>query len=76
MQPIVIAGMARTPMGGFMGALSRVPAPELGAAAIGAALERAGVGKDKVDQVTIFWRWGGVMRGSGTAGGAGCGPAA
>ncbi|WP_370302653.1 acetyl-CoA C-acyltransferase [Pseudooceanicola sp.] len=53
MQPIVIAGMARTPMGGFMGALSRVPAPELGAAAIGAALERAGVGKDKVDQVIM-----------------------
>jgi acetyl-CoA C-acetyltransferase len=53
MDPIVIAGMARTPMGGFMGALSRVPAPDLGAAAIGAALDRAGLARDKVDQVVM-----------------------
>ena len=53
MEPIVIAGMARTPMGGFMGALSRIPAPKLGAAAISAALSRAGVAGDAVDQVVM-----------------------
>ncbi|MCH7693670.1 MAG: acetyl-CoA C-acyltransferase [Proteobacteria bacterium] len=41
--PIVIAGAARTPMGGFQGALKDVPAPGLGGAAIRAALDRAGV---------------------------------
>ncbi len=41
--PIVIVGAARTPMGGFQGALKDVPAPGLGAAAIRAALDRAGV---------------------------------
>ncbi len=40
--PIVIAGMARTAMGGFQGALAPLTAPQLGAAAIGAALSRAG----------------------------------
>lgn len=53
MEPIVIAGMARTPMGGFMGALSRIPAPRLGSAAITAALSRAGLSGDKVDQVVM-----------------------
>ena len=53
MEPIVIAGMARTPMGGFMGVLSRIPAPKLGAAAISAALSRAGVAGDAVDQVVM-----------------------
>ncbi len=41
--PIVIVGAARTPMGGFQGALKDVPAPGLGGAAIRAALDRAGV---------------------------------
>ena len=41
--PIVIVGQARTPMGGFMGALSSVKTPELGASAIKAAVERAGL---------------------------------
>ena len=41
--PIVIAGAARTPMGGFQGVLKDVPAPGLGGAAIRAALDRAGV---------------------------------
>ena len=41
--PIVIAGAARTPMGGFQGALKDVPAPGLGGAAIRAAMDRAGV---------------------------------
>jgi acetyl-CoA C-acetyltransferase len=49
--PIVIAAYARTPMGGFQGALSPLKATELGAAAIKAALERAGVKGDQVDKV-------------------------
>ena len=39
--PIVIAGMARTPMGVFQGVLREVSAPELGSFAIRAALERS-----------------------------------
>ena len=49
--PIVIAAYARTPMGGFQGSLSPVKATELGATAIRAALERAGVKGDQVDKV-------------------------
>ena len=41
--PIVIVGMARTAMGGFQGALAPLTAPQLGSAAIKAAVERAGV---------------------------------
>ncbi len=48
---IVIAGMARTPMGSFQGELSGLTAPDLGSAAIAAALERSGVGTDGVDEV-------------------------
>ncbi len=51
--PIVICGAARTPLGAFQGALSDVPATELGAVAIRAALERAGVGPDAVDEVLM-----------------------
>ena len=40
---IVIVGAARTPMGGFQGELGAVPSPQLGATAIKAALERAGI---------------------------------
>jgi acetyl-CoA C-acetyltransferase len=49
--PVVIASYARTPMGGFQGALSGVKATDLGAAAVRAALERAGVSGDKVEQI-------------------------
>lgn len=49
--PIVIAGMARTPMGGFQGDLSGATASELGAAAIAAALSRAGIAADQVEEV-------------------------
>lgn len=42
---------ARTPSGSFMGSLSTVPAPKLGAVAISGALERAGLNGDKVDEV-------------------------
>ena len=51
--PIVVAGMARTPMGGFQGALAAVDAPALGAAAIGAALERAGVNGAEVGETVM-----------------------
>ena len=51
--PIVIVGGARTPMGGFQGDLKDAAAPQLGAAAIGAALERAGVKPDQVDEVIM-----------------------
>ncbi|NTE68198.1 acetyl-CoA C-acyltransferase [Agrobacterium tumefaciens] len=53
MDPVVILGMARTPMGSFMGGLSRFSAPSLGAAAIRAALERASVAGDDVGQVVM-----------------------
>jgi acetyl-CoA C-acetyltransferase len=49
--PVVIASYARTPMGGFQGALSGVKATELGATAVRAALERAGVSGDRVEQI-------------------------
>ena len=51
--PIVIAGMARTPLGDFQGGLSASTAPELGATAIKAALERAGVPPEDVDEVIM-----------------------
>ena len=49
--PIVIASYARTPMGGFQGALGAVKATELGAAAVRAAVERAGISPDAVEQI-------------------------
>lgn len=48
---IVIAGYARTPMGGFQGALSGASSVDLGAAAIGAAVERAGLDGATVDRI-------------------------
>jgi acetyl-CoA C-acetyltransferase len=50
---IVIAGAARTPMGGFQGDLSGASASALGAVAIKAALERAGVAGSDVDEVLM-----------------------
>ncbi len=49
--PIVITGAARTPMGGFQGDLSGATAPELGSVAIREALERAGVAAQDVGEV-------------------------
>jgi acetyl-CoA C-acetyltransferase len=49
--PVVIVSFARTPMGGFQGVLSGVKATDLGAQAVKAAVERAGVAVDKVDQI-------------------------
>lgn len=49
--PIVIVSAVRTPMGGFQGELKSLTAPQLGAAAIRAAVERAGVASDAVEEV-------------------------
>ena len=49
--PIVIVGAARTPIGGFLGDLKDLTAPELGAAAIRSSIERAGIPSDAVDEV-------------------------
>ncbi len=50
---VVIVGAARTPIGSFLGTLSAVPAPRLGAIAIKAALQRAGVDPAQVDEVVM-----------------------
>ena len=49
----VIVSAARTPIGKFLGSLATVSAPELGAAAIRAALERSGVTADQVQEVIM-----------------------
>lgn len=49
--PIVILSYARTPMGAMQGALSDVSATQLGAIAVKAAVERAGVAGDQIDRV-------------------------
>ena len=49
--PIVILSYARTPMGGFQGALSGASATQLGAAAVKAAVERAGIDGDRIDKI-------------------------
>jgi acetyl-CoA C-acetyltransferase len=49
--PIVIVGAARTPMGGFQGDLASVSASDLGAVAIRAAVERAGVPAEQVEEI-------------------------
>ncbi len=51
--PIVIVGAARTPMGGFLGDLKDVAAPKLGATAIRAALARAGLKGEDVDEALM-----------------------
>jgi len=49
--PIVIVGAARTPMGAFQGDFASLAAADLGAVAIRAAVERAGVQADVIDEV-------------------------
>ncbi|WP_312358597.1 acetyl-CoA C-acyltransferase [Stutzerimonas balearica] len=51
--PIVIVSCARTPMGGFQGDLKSLTAPQLGAAAIRAAVERAGLPPENVQDVLM-----------------------
>ncbi|HXG42433.1 MAG TPA: acetyl-CoA C-acetyltransferase [Dehalococcoidia bacterium] len=53
MDEVFIVGAARTPIGGFGGSLTDVPAPKLAATAIAAALERAGLKPDQVDEVIM-----------------------
>lgn len=49
--PIIIAGYARTPMGGFQGVLSGVSSVELGATAVAAAVERSAVDGTAVERI-------------------------
>lgn len=51
--PVVIVGAARTPLGGFQGDFSEVTSPQLGASAIRAAVERAGVAPEQVEDVLM-----------------------
>ena len=51
MDPIVITGAARTPLGAFRGALAGIPAPRLGAAAIAGALKSSEVPATRIDEV-------------------------
>ncbi|MDA5092873.1 acetyl-CoA C-acyltransferase [Aliiroseovarius sp. KMU-50] len=53
MKNVVIAGAARTPMGGFQGAFSGVTASELGGAAIKAALEDAGAKPEQIEELLM-----------------------
>jgi len=53
MTDIVIVSAARTPVGSFNGALSGLPAHELGKIAIQAAIERAGIAASDVDEVIL-----------------------
>ncbi|EBN0460980.1 acetyl-CoA C-acetyltransferase, partial [Salmonella enterica subsp. enterica serovar Dublin] len=48
--PIVIVSAARTPMGAFMGDFADLAAHDLGGAAIKAAVERAGIAPEQVDE--------------------------
>ena len=49
--PVVIVGLARTPMAAFQGAFSTVSAPDLGAVVVKAALDESGIDKGDVEQI-------------------------
>ena len=49
--PVVILSYARTPMGAMQGALADVSATDLGATAVKAAVERAGVDANAIDRI-------------------------
>lgn len=51
MKEVFIISAVRTPIGSFMGSLSSVPAPKLGAAAIKGAIERANIKAENIDEV-------------------------
>lgn len=53
MREVVIVSVARTPIGSFMGALSTVPAPNLGAIAIKGALDKIGLQPEAVEEVLM-----------------------
>ena len=50
-ESVYVVSAARTPIGSYLGALSSLPAPRLGAVAIKSALERAGVAAEQVGEV-------------------------
>lgn len=49
--PVYIVSAARTPLGAFLGSLSQLSATELGAVAIKAAVDRAGISPNQVQEV-------------------------
>ncbi|TCW81415.1 acetyl-CoA C-acyltransferase [Burkholderia sp. SRS-46] len=51
--PIVIAAAARTPIGGFQGDFASLAAPQLGSVAIAAALARAGLAPERIDEAVM-----------------------
>src|SRR5258708_32564796 len=51
--PVVIVSAARTPLGRFMGDLSSFSAHQLGSHVIGAAVERAKLSPDRIDEVLM-----------------------
>ena len=53
MNKVVIVSAVRTPIGSFMGALSRIPAPKLGAIAIEGALKKIGLAPDRIEEVLM-----------------------
>ena len=53
MKEVVIVSAVRTPIGSFMGALSTIPAPKLGAIAIKGALDKIGLSPDMVEEVLM-----------------------
>ncbi|MEO0525727.1 MAG: acetyl-CoA C-acyltransferase [Bacteroidota bacterium] len=53
MKQVVIVSVARTPIGSFMGALSSIPAPRLGAMAIKGALEKINLKPEMVEEVLM-----------------------
>ena len=50
---VILKGGARTPIGRFLGGLSSLAAPDLGAIAVRASVDRAGVDPDDVDEVIL-----------------------
>lgn len=53
MTDVVICGAKRTPIGGFLGALAALHAPDLGATAIRAAVADAAIAPDKIDETVM-----------------------
>jgi acetyl-CoA C-acetyltransferase len=51
MKEVYVISAVRTPIGSFLGSLSSVPAPKLGAAAIKGAIEKAGIDQNEVNEV-------------------------
>src|SRR5690606_35709043 len=52
-EPVYLVSAARTPVGSYLGALAAISAPRLGATAVRAAVERAGISPDQVDEVFL-----------------------